>query len=281
MANPRKRKGGGLTRRQRTTALRRRSGYGTIALVPGGLRITCRESDGFVNLAEIFAAEAEQRGGKPKRLNNWMRLKTSKPYLEAVASTARIRADGLVESGDGREPWAHPEVACEIAGWLSPPLRVAINQLWLDTVNGKRHRPRPLDAAAAAVVQGRKDANAWLAEEAHNRGCPPALANRQLTHALTGKAPEVWEERLGSGWQGRTSLHYQAVQQFAAAAAANHINALPPGSTKRHVFAACRTAASITCAMFGVAKVEPTLDGPAFTAKRLQRVLTAQEVNQS
>lgn len=72
-----KAKGGALTRAQRTRSLRKRAGYGTIRLVPGGTPITCRESDGFVNLAEIFAAEADMRGGKPKELRRWLALKTS------------------------------------------------------------------------------------------------------------------------------------------------------------------------------------------------------------
>ena len=269
-------KRGGLTRRQRTTALRRRAGYGTIALVPGGIRITCRESDGFVNLAEIFAAEAEQRGGKPKRLNNWRRLQTSEPFLEAVASTARIRADELLDSGDGQEPWAHPQVACEIAGWLSPALRVAINQLWLDTVNGKARRPRPLNAAAAATVRARKDANLSLADEAHKRGCPPALAHRQLIYALTGSAPEVWAAKLGEGWQDRTAFEFQAVLEAAASLAAFLVSCLPPDSTKRHVFASCRNgAAAALKGLAGGVPVEPNNAGPAISPGRLQRALVA------
>jgi hypothetical protein len=289
----RKAKGGALTRRQRTTALRRRSGYSTIALVPNGLRITCRESDGYVNLAEIFAAEADARGGKPKELRRWLALKSTPGYLEAVAKAEGLTAgnpadshieqggldrqncrSSLIEQGTGSaDTWAHPQVACEVAGWLSPPLRLAINRLWLDTVNASKRRPRPLDAAGAATVRQRKDSNALLSQVAHERGCPPHMVHRQLTHALTGSAPEVWKAKLGEGWLDRTSVTFQAVQQFAAAVAANQISALPVESTKRHLLAACRTAAGVARSVFQVERVEPTLDGPAFSAKRLCRVL--------
>ena len=104
-------------------------------------------------------------------------------------------------------------------------------------------------------------------------GNPRPSGRWRMSTPCLFSAPEVWKAKLGKGWLERTSVTFQAVQQFAAAVAANQISALPSVSPKRHLLAACRTAAGVARTVFQVEKVEPTLDGPAYSAKRLCRVL--------
>jgi hypothetical protein len=273
-------KGGALTREQRTRKLRRQAGYGTIQLAPGGVLITCRESDGFVNLAEIFAAEAEQRGGKPKQLSHWRALKTSPAYLEAEGLATGIPVASLITIGAGStDTWAHHTVACEIARWLSPALGVAINQLWMDTLNRIRRRPRQLDVNGALIVQGRKEAHKDLAAVAVERGVPPEWLHQQKVFGLTGKLPKHWAEHFGTrSWQGRASLKHQNLQRLAAEAAASGCAALDPeGKTRRDYTAIAKRAGQALRAFaeeFGL-PWQPDNEGPAFTAARVQRSLTS------
>lgn len=54
----------------------------------------------------------------------------------AIGLVARIPTPSLVEFGArSSTAWVQHQVACELAGLVSPPLRVAINQLWLDINN--------------------------------------------------------------------------------------------------------------------------------------------------
>ncbi|WP_286195533.1 KilA-N domain-containing protein [Synechococcus sp. CCAP 1479/9] len=238
-------KGGALTRAERTRKLRKRPGYGGIQLVPGGIVITCRASDGYVNLAEILAAEADARGGKPKRLNDWMRLKTTPGYLEAVGLAAGIPADSLLDRGDGQDPWAHHEVACEIAAWLSPELRLAINRLWLETVNGRRRRP----AADPALLAARRGSQRPLTDVLAAAGMDRAgivRFQRQLAYEVTGKTPKAWREELGPNWLDQQPPATQAAlaisRRAAAAACAGVVLDPVEGGFHRHYNRALKAA---------------------------------------
>jgi len=241
-------KGGALTRPERTRMLRRRPGYGGIQLVPGGIVITCRQTDGFVNLAEIFAAEADARGGKPKRLNDWMRLKTTAGYLEAVGLDAGIPASNLIEMGSGStDPWAHHEVACEIAAWLSPQLRLAINRLWLETVNSNPKRRPPADPA---LLTTRRKAQRPLTDVLQAMGMDGVgiqRCQRQLVYELTGKTPSTWKKQLGPNWMDQMPDGFQtgmALLRRMAALECSQLNLEEAEGFFRHFNAAFRRAAA-------------------------------------
>jgi hypothetical protein len=273
-----KAKAGGLTRDQQTRALRKRDGFSTKQLIPGGLPITYDEATGMMNLSELLHAEAQQRGGKSKRLANWTRLPASKAALEAIESATQIRAAELLRIGQGRaDSWGHPQVAVEVARWLSPPLGALINGWWLEMVNSKKRRPRPLDAASAKVVADRRAANASLSAVAHERSVPPFMVHDAKVQGLTGKQPRHWAAELGTErWQETAPIGHQALQMMASQAAANSCQALDPDeSTKRHYIAAAKEAGSDLrsyAEKYGL-PYQPTYDGPAFSGDRVKRVL--------
>jgi hypothetical protein len=245
-----KAKGGALTRAQRTRSLRKRPGYGGIQLVPGGIVITCRKVDGFVNLAEIFAAEADMRGGKPKELRRWLALQSTPGYLEAIAEAEGLDRQNLphnlIERGGGSsDPWAHHEVACEIAAWLSPELRLAINRLWMETVNGKK-RPK----ADPLLTNQRRATQRPFTDVLAAKGMDGAgiqRCQRQLVFEVTGKAPNVWRAELGPNWMDLMPEEFQVTMAIARRFAAEQCEQLDLSEAEgffRHFNAAFRRAAA-------------------------------------
>jgi hypothetical protein len=171
-----------------------------------------RSPSGRINLSAMVRAN-NAFTGESKRLYDRQRTTATKDYLTALAAAKAVtvenlmgienqreipsvldpekaRESSLVSSTRANDTWGYEDVSTELAQWHHVELRVAVNR-WVRGELTRRHRARPLDRAAAAVVRGRKNSNLWLSQVAHDRGCPPAFVHRQLTHALTGSAPEV------------------------------------------------------------------------------------------
>ncbi len=91
------------------------------------IEIQCRSSDGKINATQLC-----QAGGK--RFKNWYQNKTTIEFLNELSSSAGIPADELItyESGanENRATWVHPEVAIDIAQWISSKFRVRVNK-WI------------------------------------------------------------------------------------------------------------------------------------------------------
>lgn len=86
-----------------------------------GIKISVRESDGYVNLTQMCKAY-------DKRLDNWLRLKSSKAEMDAL-SNSLTSEESLLEVmkgnfSDNREQgtWGHPLLAVKVARWISPEL---------------------------------------------------------------------------------------------------------------------------------------------------------------
>ena len=91
-----------------------------------GIKISVRESDGYVNLTQMCKAY-------DTRLDNWLRLKSSKAEMDAL-SNSLTSEESLLEVvkgkfSDNREQgtWGHPLLAVKVARWISPELAN-----WLD-----------------------------------------------------------------------------------------------------------------------------------------------------
>ncbi|MBH8564963.1 KilA-N domain-containing protein [Nostoc sp. CENA67] len=80
---------------------------------------------GYVNATQMARANR-------KLLSDYMRLKTTKEYLQELANDMGIPISSLIIeiSGYGKEQgtWVHPEVAIDIARWVSVPFRVWANR---------------------------------------------------------------------------------------------------------------------------------------------------------
>ncbi|MBR8828788.1 MAG: KilA-N domain-containing protein [Gomphosphaeria aponina SAG 52.96 = DSM 107014] len=117
-----------------------------------GNLIEQRVADGYVNLTQMA-----KTGNK--RLGNYLRLNSTRAYLEVLSIETQIRVSGLITissftpgKGTG-DTWGHPEVAIDLALWISPQFRVWANFTLKQIIQGKEteseRSPKALTAAKA------------------------------------------------------------------------------------------------------------------------------------
>ncbi len=87
-----------------------------------GQEIAIRRSDGYWNATQMC-----QRYGR--KLNDFLRLKSSKAYLAALSPVTGIPVTGLIIIQRGGTPseqgtWVHRRVALKLAAWLNPHFEV-------------------------------------------------------------------------------------------------------------------------------------------------------------
>ena len=84
-----------------------------------------RETDGYINITNLCKA-----GGK--EFKSWNRIDKTKRFLEVLSSTVRILTVELLKQEQGgngeRHTWAHPQVAINIAQWISPEFDVLVSK---------------------------------------------------------------------------------------------------------------------------------------------------------
>jgi len=88
-----------------------------------GKKIRQRE-DGYISATDICQASG-------KRMNNWLRLKSTEKYLEALSDDLGIPVVDLIEinvggSLENNGSWVHRLVAIELAGWCDVRLRIEL-----------------------------------------------------------------------------------------------------------------------------------------------------------
>jgi hypothetical protein len=99
--------------------------YNIIPFDYNGVKIQVRESDGWINLTEMCKAY-------DVRLDNWMRLKSSKAELESLVNSPNLnylRCEGvssnpygaILETKEGKKggTWGHPLLAVKVARWIN------------------------------------------------------------------------------------------------------------------------------------------------------------------
>jgi hypothetical protein len=84
-----------------------------------------READGYINITNLCKA-----GGK--HFKNWNQNDKTKRFLEVLSSMAGIPTVDLLKQEHGgngeRHTWAHPQVAINIAQWISPEFDVLVSK---------------------------------------------------------------------------------------------------------------------------------------------------------
>lgn len=84
-------------------------------------------SDRYVSLTDMAQATG-------KRVNNWLRLDSTKSYLAALSRSTHLSADHLVRVNEStgrnedRGTWGHPKVSIRFAQWCNDEFAV-----WVDT----------------------------------------------------------------------------------------------------------------------------------------------------
>ncbi|MCP9913197.1 KilA-N domain-containing protein [Cyanobium sp. BA20m-14] len=101
-----------------------------------GTPISLRTSDGYVNDTAMCKANNKQ----------WSKYRESdrcQTYLDALAETSVIRMFDLIESrqGQGGGTWVHPQVAVDLARWISAPFAVWMDGWFLESVQQAQRAP--------------------------------------------------------------------------------------------------------------------------------------------
>ena len=84
-----------------------------------------RDDDGFINITNLCKA-----GGK--EFKSWNRLDKTKRFLDVLSSSVKINTNEIIKYDSGsnseRATWAHPQVAINIAQWISPEFDVLVSK---------------------------------------------------------------------------------------------------------------------------------------------------------
>jgi hypothetical protein len=94
-------------------------------LVLNNIIIPSRYIDNYMNLTEMCRAAK-------KTVNDWKRLDKTKDFLEELSATTGIPVVELIkqiQGGNGsRHTWGHPQVAINVAQWISPAFDVEVSK---------------------------------------------------------------------------------------------------------------------------------------------------------
>ena len=101
-----------------------------------GTPIPRRTTDGYVNATAVCRANGKQ----------WSKYRESErcqTYLDALAETSEIRMFDLIESrqGQGGGTWVHPQVAVDLARWISAPFAVWMDGWFLSEIKRQAAEP--------------------------------------------------------------------------------------------------------------------------------------------
>ncbi len=99
-----------------------------------GLQINQRRENGYINLTQMAKANG-------KKLNDYLRLDTTKAFLEELSMDTGIPVSKLIQSRKGRPAnlqgtWGHPQVSIHCGQWCSPKFAVLVSKWvfqWIKT----------------------------------------------------------------------------------------------------------------------------------------------------
>lgn len=89
--------------------------------------VICSRYDGYINVTQLCQA------GKKGEIKNWNQTKKSKDFMESLSRSVGIPTDRLMQTvsnglNELRGTWAHPQVAINIAQWISSDFDVQVSQ---------------------------------------------------------------------------------------------------------------------------------------------------------
>ena len=90
-----------------------------------GYNIEHREEDGYINVTNLCKAG-------DKLFKNWKKTQKTKAFLQVLSSVVLIGTAELIKLGTGSkhkssQTWVHPQVAINIAQWISPSFDVKVS----------------------------------------------------------------------------------------------------------------------------------------------------------
>jgi hypothetical protein len=102
-----------------------------------GIEVDQRRADGYFDATAMCRAYG-------KLFADYQRLDQTKGYLAALSADMGIPISELVQSArrragqQGGGSWVHPEVAVDLAQWLSPQFKVRVNRWVLEWMQGRQ-----------------------------------------------------------------------------------------------------------------------------------------------
>jgi len=117
-------------------------------------RIERRTSDGYVNATAMCKANG-------KRWTDYRESDRCQQYLDALSQTTEIPVFDLIVSrqGNGGGTWVHPQVAVDLARWISAPFAVWMDGWFLEGL--KQRTSQVQDTQAARRMEEQKSLD-WL-----------------------------------------------------------------------------------------------------------------------
>jgi len=113
-----------------------------------GNQIKQRRSDDFVCLTDMARVQGKQ-------ISDYLRLESTKAYIEALSETRGFPIESMVHSKEGRNggTFAHPEIAMDCAQWVSIPFRIWANQTLVRVVKEQAKSLPPADVRVANLFE--------------------------------------------------------------------------------------------------------------------------------
>lgn len=96
-----------------------------------GTPIARRTTDGFVNATAMCRAN-------DKRWADYWRTDRAGEYAEALFEETQIPVSQLVQVRHGNETWIHPQVAVDLARWISAPFAVFMDRWFLEVLEQRK-----------------------------------------------------------------------------------------------------------------------------------------------
>ena len=163
-----------------------------------GTPIARRTTDGYVNATAMCKANSK----------NWSAYRETdrcQEYIDSLADASKIRGMDLIESrgGNGGGTWIHPQLAVDLARWISAPFAVWMDG-WLleevDRVSQVRDTQIPALPAPTEQIRAAAEGIVFIWDALEQRGLADdrdrielkrdlKVLNTALVHASSGQLP--------------------------------------------------------------------------------------------
>ena len=112
-----------------------------------GITIGQRQNDGYIDGTAMCQANG-------KKINDYLRLDSTKAYLGALSYNTGIPVIKLAEPKAGRygNTWVHPKVAIHLGQWCNPEFAVWVTNLVFDWLQDRQ--PISRQASVADLIEG-------------------------------------------------------------------------------------------------------------------------------
>jgi hypothetical protein len=155
-----------------------------------GLDFFLKVADGeMVNLTDVWRSAGTPRNQSPK---DWIRSTEATKFIESLSKKLKVENSHLlrIERGRSGGTFAHWQVATEYAGYLSPALRILVNNIFREriqeTIDPELGITRSRKRATSRWLDGGKSEE-WIAERIKGIDERNEFTSTLGTHGVSGK----------------------------------------------------------------------------------------------